>query len=113
MGFAIVLLCVLSIVFLIGVIINEIIELSAAGFPPKDKDVLEFIEKVRKSNPAVTKNFLSSGYTIISCENPTITTSNRTFLLKDQLTIKYNGGLHERVTNKKLNKVENIEFFMY
>jgi hypothetical protein len=42
-------LIVLLIVGFVSFAVYEGVNLSVAGFPPKDEDVLEFIEKVRKS----------------------------------------------------------------
>ena len=46
-----VVLLVLLIVGLILFVGFELVNINVCGFPPKDEDVLEFIEKVRKSNP--------------------------------------------------------------
>ena len=45
---ALVILLIIGFVFFS---IFELVNLNVCGFPPKDEDVLEFIEKVRKSNP--------------------------------------------------------------
>lgn len=75
-----VILVILLIVALIVFIAFELINISVCGFPPKDKDVLEFIEKVRKSNP-----YLMSGAKpdsiISSSGNPYISNSINTTLM--------------------------------
>ena len=72
-------LVILLIVGVVSFLIHEGVNLSVAGFPPKDEDVLEFIKKVRKSNPVVwdgakPKCMLSSS------GNPYISTSLSTCL---------------------------------
>lgn len=60
--------------------VYEGINLSVTGFPPKDSDVLEFVEKIKKSNP-----FLLDGVNpdcmISSIGNPYISTSLSTCLM--------------------------------
>lgn len=70
-------LLILGLILFVG---NELINLNVCGFPPKDKDVLEFLEKVRKSNP-----YLLDGKTpdsmICSSGNPFISNSLSTILM--------------------------------
>lgn len=45
---------VLSILLIVGLILFvafELINISVCGFPPKDEDVLKFVEKVREGKP--------------------------------------------------------------
>ena len=74
---------VLVILLIIGVVsflIHEGVNLSVAGFPPKDEDVLEFIEKVRKSNPERIDG-VKPGCIISSSGNPYISTTLSTVLM--------------------------------
>ena len=48
-----VVLLILLIVGFVSLLIYEGVNLSVWGFPPKDEDVLEFLEKVKKSNPSL------------------------------------------------------------
>ena len=75
-----VLLVVFLIVALIVFIAFELINISVCGFPPKDEDVLEFIEKVRKSNPVVWDGAKPDSM-ISSSGNPYISNSLRTVLM--------------------------------
>jgi hypothetical protein len=64
----------------LGLIVNEIGVISVVGFPPKDKDVLEFLEKVRESNPYMmdgSKPQILLG----STDNPYISNSIRSCLI--------------------------------
>ena len=54
--------------------------LSVTGFPPKDEDVLEFIEKVRKSNPYLLDG-AKPGCMLCSSGNPYISSSLSTCLM--------------------------------
>ena len=64
----------------VGLIMNEIGIISVVGFPPKDKDVLEFLEKVRESNPYVMDG--SNPQSILgSTGNPCISNSIRSCLI--------------------------------
>jgi hypothetical protein len=74
-----VVLVVLLIVSLILFVVFELINISVCGFPPKDEDVLEFIEKVRKSNPVVWDGAKPNSM-ISSSGNPYISTSLSTCL---------------------------------
>jgi len=74
---------VLVILLIFGLItfsIFELVNISVCGFPPKDEDVLEFIEKVRKSNPVVWDG-AKPNCMISSSGNPYISTSLSTCLM--------------------------------
>jgi hypothetical protein len=58
----------------------EGVNLSVTGFPPKDEDVLEFIEKVRKSNPFLLDGAKPNSM-ISSSGNPYISSSLSTCLM--------------------------------
>lgn len=73
-------LVVLLIVGLIFLSIYEGVNLSVTGFPPKDEDVLEFIEKVRKSNPYLLDGAKPDSM-ISSNGNPYISSSLSTCLM--------------------------------
>jgi hypothetical protein len=73
-------LVILFIVGFVSLLIYEGVNLSVAGFPPKDEDVLEFIEKVRKSNPVVWDGD-KPNCMISSSGNPYISTSLSTCLM--------------------------------
>ena len=75
-----VILVILLIVALIVFIAFELINISVCGFPPKDKDVLEFIEKVRKSNPEIIDGVKPDSM-ICSKDNPFISNSLTTTLM--------------------------------
>lgn len=60
--------------------VYEGVNLSVTGFPPKDEDVLEFIKKVRKSNPFLLDG-AKSGSMISSSGNPYISSSLSTCLM--------------------------------
>lgn len=75
-----VILVVLLIIGLILFVAFELINISLCGFPPKDKDVLEFVEKVRKSNPHLI-NGVTSDFMICSSDNPYISNSLTTCLM--------------------------------
>jgi hypothetical protein len=68
---------VLGFVFFLG---TEIALISTTGLPPKDKDVLEFLEKVRKSNPELTDGAKPESM-IWSSGNPYISTSLKSCLI--------------------------------
>jgi hypothetical protein len=76
-----VVLVVLLIVGLIGFVAFESININVCGFPPKDEDVLEFIEKVRKSNPYLLDGGAKPDSIISSSGNPFISNSLRTVLM--------------------------------
>jgi hypothetical protein len=75
-----VVLVIFLIIALITFISFELINLSVTGFPPKDKDVLEFIEKVRKSNPYLLDGAKPNSM-ISSSGNPYISSSLSTCLM--------------------------------
>ena len=75
-----VVLVVFLIVALIVFIAFELINISVCGFPPKDEDVLEFVEKVKKSNPVVWDGVKPDSM-ISSSGNPFISNSLRTVLM--------------------------------
>ena len=75
-----VVLVVLLIVGLILFIGFESVNISVCGFPPKDEDVLEFIEKVRKSDPYLLDG-AKPGCMLCSSGNPYISSSLSTCLM--------------------------------
>ena len=75
-----VILVVLLIVALIVFIAFELINISVCGFPPKDEDVLEFIEKVRNSNPYLLDG-VKPNCILGSSGNPYISTTLSTCLM--------------------------------
>jgi hypothetical protein len=75
-----VVLVVLLIVALIVFIAFELININVCGFPPKDEDVLEFIEKIRKSNPYLLDGNGPDSM-ICSSDNPYISNSLSTILM--------------------------------
>jgi hypothetical protein len=75
-----VILFILLIIGLILFVAFELININVCGFPPKDKDVLEFVEKVRKSNPYIIDGATSDSM-ISSNGNPFISNSLRTTLM--------------------------------
>jgi len=73
----------LIIFLIVGLVIFSIYELtnlSVTGFPPKDEDVLEFIEKVRKSNPYLLDGAKPDSM-ISSSGNPYISSTLSTCLM--------------------------------
>jgi hypothetical protein len=70
----------LLVMFFILFIAYELININVVGFPPKDKDVLEFIEKVRKSNPERIDGAKPNSM-ISSSGNPYISTTLSTCLM--------------------------------
>jgi hypothetical protein len=58
----------------------EGVNLSVTGFPPKDEDVLEFIEKVRKSDPYLLDG-AKPDCMLCSSGNPYISSSLSTCLM--------------------------------
>ena len=75
-----ILLVALLIAGLIFLSIYELTNLYVTGFPPKDEDVLEFIEKVRKSNPYLLDGAKPDSM-ISSSGNPYISTTLSTCLM--------------------------------
>ncbi len=70
----------LLIVGLILFVGFESVNISVCGFPPKDKDVLEFLEKVKESNPSLLDGAKPDSM-ISSSGNPYISNSLRTCLM--------------------------------
>jgi hypothetical protein len=70
----------LLVMTLIILIAYELINLSVTWFPPKDEDVLEFIEKVRKSNPYLLDGAKRNSI-LGSSGNPYISSSLSTILM--------------------------------
>jgi hypothetical protein len=75
-----VVLFILLIIGLILLVAFELINISVCGFPPKDKDVLEFVEKVRKSNPSLLDGAKPDSM-LRSSGNPFISNSLKTVLM--------------------------------
>ena len=73
-------LVIFLIIALITFISFELININVCGFPPKDEDVLEFIEKVRKSNPHLLDGAKPNSM-ISSSGNPYISSSLSTCLM--------------------------------
>ena len=73
-------LVIFLIIALITFISFELININVCGFPPKDEDVLEFIEKVRKSNPYLLDGAKPDSM-ISSNGNPYISSSLSTCLM--------------------------------
>ena len=72
-----VVLLIIGLILFVGV---ELVNISVCGFPPKDEDVLEFIDKVRKSNPELIDG-ANPGSMVSSSGNPCISNSLRTTLM--------------------------------
>jgi hypothetical protein len=70
-------LLIIGLILFVGF---ELVNISVCGFPPKDGDVLEFIEKVRKSNPQLLDG-KNPDCMIISSGNPYISSSLSTCLM--------------------------------
>jgi hypothetical protein len=70
----------LLIAGLIFLSIYELTNLSVTGFPPKDEDVLEFIEKLRNSEPYLLDG-AKPGSMLCSSGNPYISSSLSTCLM--------------------------------
>jgi hypothetical protein len=73
-------LVVCLIVGLVIFSIYELTHLSVTGFPPKDKDVLEFVEKLRNSNPYLLDGAKPNSM-LCSNGNPYISTTLSTVLM--------------------------------
>ena len=58
----------------------ELTNINVVGFPPKDKDVLEFIEKVRNGNPYLLDGVKPNSM-LCSSGNPYISTTLSTVLM--------------------------------
>ena len=70
----------LLVMCLILLIAYELININVVGFPPKDKDVLEFIEKVRNGNPYLLDGAKPNSM-LCSSGNPYISTTLSTVLM--------------------------------
>ena len=70
-------LLIISLIIFVGV---ELININVCGFPPKDKDVLKFVEKVRKSNPSLLSGVKPDSM-LYSTGNPYISNSLKTCLM--------------------------------
>ena len=75
-----IILVMLLIAGLIFLSIYELTNLSVTGFPPKDEDVLEFIEKLRNSEPYLLDG-AKPGSMLCSSGNPYISSSLSTCLM--------------------------------
>tara|TARA_R110000868_G_C10910514_1_gene764927 strand:+ start:115 stop:468 length:354 start_codon:yes stop_codon:yes gene_type:complete len=75
-----VILVVLLIVGLIFFVVFELINISVCGFPPKDEDVLKFVEKVREGKPYLLSGAKPDSM-ISSSGNPYISNSLKTVLM--------------------------------
>ena len=73
----VVFLMVIGLIIFVGV---ELININVCGFPPKDKDVLEFIEKVRKSDPCLLSGSAPDSM-LYSTGNPYISNGFKTCLM--------------------------------
>jgi hypothetical protein len=72
---------VLVVFLIVALLISfELININVCGFPPKDEDVLEFIKKVRKSNPYLLDG-VKPGCMLCSSGNPYISSSLSTCLM--------------------------------
>jgi hypothetical protein len=67
----VVILLIIGLVIFTGI---QIIDINVYGSPPKDEDVLEFINKVRNSNPSLLSG-ASTDCMITSSGNPFISSS--------------------------------------
>ena len=76
-----VILVILLIVGLIFFVAFELININVCGFPPKDEDVLEFLEKVKKSNPSLLDGVKPDSMLLRSNGNPFISNSLKTILM--------------------------------
>ena len=70
------LLVMCSILF----IAYELININVVGFPPKDEDVLEFVEKVRNGDPFLLEGVKPNSM-LCSSGNPYISTTLSTILM--------------------------------
>jgi hypothetical protein len=73
-------LVIFLIVGFVSFAVYEGTNLSVTGFPPKDEDVLEFLEKVKKSNPSLLDGVKPDSM-LRSNGNPYISNSLRTVLM--------------------------------
>ncbi len=70
----------LLVMCLILFIAYELININVVGFPPKDEDVLEFVEKVRNGNPYLLDG-AKPGSMLCSSGNPYVSTTLSTVLM--------------------------------
>jgi hypothetical protein len=70
----------LLVMFFILFIGYELVNINVCGFPPKDEDVLEFIEKVRNGNPYLLDGAKPNSM-LCSSGNPYISTTLSTILM--------------------------------
>ena len=75
-----VILVIFLIIALIVFVAFELININVTGFPPKDEDVLEFIEKLRNSEPYLLDG-AKPGSMLCSSGNPYISSSLSTCLM--------------------------------
>jgi hypothetical protein len=73
-------LVIFLIVGFVSFAVYEGTNLSVTGFPPKDKDVLEFVEKLRNSNPYLLEGAKSNSM-LCSRSGPYISTTLSTILM--------------------------------
>jgi hypothetical protein len=73
-------LVIFLIVGFVSFAVYEGTNLSVTGFPPKDKDVLEFVEKLRNSNPYLLDGAKPNSM-LCSNGNPYISTTLSTVLM--------------------------------
>ena len=70
----------LLVMCLILFIAYELININVVGFPPKDEDVLEFVEKLRNGDPYLLDG-VKPGSMLCSSGNPYISTTLSTVLM--------------------------------
>lgn len=70
----------LLVMCLILFIAYELININVVGFPPKDEDVLEFVEKLRNGDPYLLDG-AKPGSMLCSSGNPYISTTLSTVLM--------------------------------
>lgn len=70
----------LLVMGLILFIVYELININVVGFPPKDEDVLEFVEKLRNGDPYLLDG-AKPGSMLCSSGNPYISTTLSTVLM--------------------------------
>lgn len=70
----------LLVMCLILFIAYELININVVGFPPKDEDVLEFVEKVRNGDPFLLEGVKPNSM-LCSSGNPYISTTLSTILM--------------------------------
>jgi hypothetical protein len=70
----------LLVMFFILFIAYELTNINVVGFPPKDKDVLEFLEKLRNGDPFLLDG-VKPGSMLCSSNTPYISTTLSTVLM--------------------------------